>query len=119
MRPLSEWLVALHTPRLTLAEQRTARVLDQRRHTCVRFQEAADAALVTRSTGPDVQRAYSLVLPEGPAEPATAAHALMESLRRHASSLDELDACRREFIESARAALSDAERGETRGDPAR
>ncbi|PAZ17264.1 hypothetical protein CLM62_03135 [Streptomyces sp. SA15] len=108
---------ALHTLRLSLEEQRAVRVLDQRRQTYVRFLEAADAVAVTRRTGEgqssdlsDLQRAYGVLLLEGPAEPAAAAHALMEAFRKHAS-LGELDTHRREFIESARTALSEAERG--------
>lgn len=109
---------ALHTVRLTFEEQRAVRVLDQRRQTYVRFLEAADAVAVTRRTGesqpndlPDLQRACSVVLLEGPAEPAAAATVLMESLRGNAS-LGQLDVRRNEFIESARAALTNLGRGE-------
>ncbi|MBC9725685.1 hypothetical protein [Streptomyces sp. TRM68367] len=105
---------ALHTLRLSLAEQRTVRILDQRRQTYARFLEAADTVAVTRRTGegqptdlPDLQRAYSTVLLEGPEQPAGAASALLDSLRGQAS-LDDIDARRNEFIESARSALSDA-----------
>lgn len=104
---------ALHTLRLTVAEQRAARLHDQRRQAYVRFLEAADAVLVTRRTGegqpsdlPDLQRACGIVLLEGPEELAAAARALMELLRGRSASPDELDARREGFIEAARAALA-------------
>ncbi|NEB05917.1 hypothetical protein [Streptomyces sp. SID13726] len=103
---------ALETLRLTIGEQRVARVHDQRRQAYVRFLEAADAVIETRRTGEgqagdgtDLRRAYSVVLLEGPARPAEAAGALLARLRQR-SSLDDLDAGRSEFVESARAALA-------------
>ncbi|MEU6357717.1 hypothetical protein ABZ896_51930 [Streptomyces sp. NPDC047072] len=102
---------ALHALRLSVAEQRAARVHDQRRQAYVRFLEAADAVVVTRRTGegqpgdvPDLHRAHSVVALEGPEGPAAAARVLMDRLRVR-STPDELDAARDGFVEAARAAL--------------
>ncbi|MEV0640550.1 hypothetical protein AB0I77_37630 [Streptomyces sp. NPDC050619] len=105
---------AEQTMRLTLDEQRAARIHAQRREAYVGFLQAVNAVLVTRRTGeaqpsdlPDLERAYSVVLLEGPAGPADAARSLMALLPRH-PSLGELDAALGEFIEAARTA---SERG--------
>ncbi|MGC9541003.1 hypothetical protein [Streptomyces sp. UG1] len=104
---------ALHTLRLTVEEQRATRVHDQRRQAYVRFLEAADAGARAGRAWEgqptdrlDLERAYTVVLLEGPAEPAAAAGALMRCLRAQRVVLDEFDARREEFLAVARAALS-------------
>lgn len=102
---------ALEALRLSTAEQRAARVHDQRRQAYVRFLEAVGAVAETRRTGEgrpgdrtDLQRAHDLVLLEGPGEVATAATALLEQVRRDARP-DALDRAREAFLEQARTAL--------------
>lgn len=103
----------LATVRMTLEEQRTARVLDMRRQTYVKFLEAADTAISTRRTGeghrddrPALQRAFGAVLLEGPDGVAKAAQDLVEALREERGwSLDDLEQTRLAFINAARDVL--------------
>ncbi len=102
---------ALEALRLSTAEQRAARVHDQRRQAYARFLESVGAVAETRRTGEgrpgdrtDLQRAHDLVLLEGPGEVATAATALLEQVRRDARP-DALDRAREAFLEQARTAL--------------
>jgi hypothetical protein len=102
----------LDTVRMTLEEQRAARVLDVRRQTYVQFLHAAETVSATRRTGegqaadrPALQRALGAVLLEGPTEVAQAAQELDACLAGN-RSLDALDRARRDFVDAARDALA-------------
>ncbi|AXK34952.1 hypothetical protein DVA86_22210 [Streptomyces armeniacus] len=105
----------LDTVRMTLEEQRAVRTLDQRRQTYVRFLDAAETAILTRTTGEGhaddraaLQRAYGAVLLEGPDDAAGAARDLLGCLRGTATaSLDDLERARLAFVAAARTALDD------------
>ncbi|MFE7566840.1 hypothetical protein ACFU76_07730 [Streptomyces sp. NPDC057539] len=102
----------LDTVRATLEEQRAVRVLDLRRQTYVRFLESAEVVSLSWRTGhdqpgdrPALQRAFVAVLLEGPEDVSRAARRLVDCLR-DASSPDDLDHARSEFIDAARGTLS-------------
>ncbi|KAF5990808.1 hypothetical protein [Streptomyces sp. WAC00263] len=103
----------LETVRMTLEEQRAARLHDTRRQTYARFLEAAEANLLARRTGEGqptdrsgLQRALATVLLEGPDEAARAARQLAELVDRSSSSLDDLEGARRNFVEAAQQGLA-------------
>ncbi|MGW3957790.1 hypothetical protein ACWEKM_44570 [Streptomyces sp. NPDC004752] len=102
----------IETARMTLEEQRAARLHEARRQTYARFLEAAEATLLTRRTGeghpadrPGLQRALGAVLIEGPDEAERAARRFAGLVGASSSSLDELEDARREFVAAARRAL--------------
>jgi hypothetical protein len=102
----------LDTVRMTMQEQRAVRLLDLRRQTYVQFLEAAEVAILTRSTGeghandhPTLQRAYGAVSLEGPPEVTARAKRLVERLLR-CQSLDDLEDARLSFVEAAHGALT-------------
>ncbi|OEV09140.1 hypothetical protein [Streptomyces nanshensis] len=103
----------LETVRMTLQEQRTVRVLDQRRQTYVQFLEAAEAVILSRRTGdragpdrPALQRALGTVVLEGPDAVGQAARELVDALKG-SRSLDDLQTARSAFVTAAREALAD------------
>ncbi|MEU0742218.1 hypothetical protein [Streptomyces sp. NPDC006134] len=106
----------LETVRMTLEEQRAARLHEARRQTYARFLEAAEEALLARRTGEGqsttrsaLQRALGAVLLEGPEGVARSARDLV-GLLAGSRSLDDLERARRDFVESAQEALGQADR---------
>ncbi|MER6563385.1 hypothetical protein ABT300_37785 [Streptomyces sp. NPDC001027] len=102
----------LETVRMTLEEQRAARLHEARRQTYARYVEAAEAAFFARRTGegqpgegPGLQRALGAVLLEGPDEVGRAASRFADLMGKSSSSLDDLERARRDFTEAAQQAL--------------
>ncbi|ONK09511.1 hypothetical protein [Streptomyces sp. MP131-18] len=101
----------LETVRMTLREQRDARVQDVRRQTYVRFLEAAEGAILARRTGDgqasaraDLQQALGAVDLEGPDAVAGAARGFLNGLRAN-EALGDLGRAREAFVDAARSAL--------------
>ncbi|RBM12659.1 hypothetical protein [Streptomyces sp. PT12] len=101
----------LETVRMTLGEQRDARVQDVRRQTYVRFLEAAEGAILARRTGEGqasaraaLHQALAAVDLEGPDAVAAAARGFVSGLRADEAPGD-LGRARETFAEAARAAL--------------
>ncbi|MGH3240181.1 MAG: hypothetical protein ACRDNL_07355 [Spirillospora sp.] len=113
----------LDTVRMTLAEQRAVRVLDGRRQTYLRFLEAAEISILTRTTWEKaegerlaLQRALGALVLEGPSGVTRAARDLVELLHRESGSPDDLEKAKSLFVEKAQAALNASESDFLAGD---
>lgn len=101
----------LETVRMTVREQREARLLDLRRRAYLDFLAAAEAMAVTRRTGAGpadgrlaLERACAAVQLEGPDGVARAARELTGGLLGSRSP-DEIDRAREVYLDAAREAL--------------
>ncbi|MFD5318573.1 hypothetical protein [Streptomyces sp. NPDC127098] len=89
------------TVRMSIAEQRSVRMLEQRRVTYLRFLEAAEGRATDRAA---LRRAFDAVTLEGPTEVAESARTLVDRLRGE-RSLDEIAQARAAFVAAAGKAL--------------
>ena len=103
---------ALATVRMTLADQRSIRLLDLRRGAYAEFLAAAEVLVLTRRTRvgdsgdlPALRRAFAAVLLEGPEAVSAPARGFVDLLSAGRGSLDDLDRERQGFITAAREAL--------------
>ncbi|MFJ3799954.1 hypothetical protein ACIPSJ_27190 [Streptomyces sp. NPDC090088] len=102
----------LETVRMTLEEQRAARLHEARRQIYARYVEVVEAALLARRTGegqpgdrPGLQRALGAVLLEGPDEVAGTARRFADLVGMSSSSLDDLERAGRDFTGAAQQVL--------------